>query len=121
MSYCLLITSFTMENRLSKKIVGSSPLVFEIELVQVLPLFQEFVCFCLCSFVWLDFSLCVFCIHNIDVCAYLEDMFSLGTSWTWGHGAAAASLLLGYQIQQLLAQMSDLFKFTIELFIIPQS
>lgn len=61
------------------------------------------------------------CVQIIDVCAYLEHMLSLGTGWTWGHGAAAASPLLAYQIQQLQADIFDLFKFKIELFIVPQS
>lgn len=44
---------------------------------------------CICTHVW---GGCVF-----DLCVYLswENILSLATGCTWGHGAAEASLLLG--------------------------
>lgn len=50
----------------------------------------------LCVFV------CTYCVHIVCVSAhaYWQYVLRLTTGWTWGHGAAAACLLLSYQIWQ---------------------
>ena len=120
MSHCLLITTSTIRNRSSKKVVESPHLVFKTKLVQVSTSVSRVYVFlpvsiCVASFV----TMCILCTsaYTILKCACLVHKLSLDTGWTWGHGAAAASSLLGCQIKQLLAHMSDLFKFKTELFI----
>lgn len=40
-------------------------------------------------------------VFELCICSFWENIFSLDTGWTWGHGAAAASLLLGCWIWQM--------------------
>lgn len=58
--------------------------------------------FYLCWPVWLLMCTYSFSSICIWVCIYCTYMFSLTTSWSWGHRAAAALPLPGYGIQQLL-------------------
>jgi len=48
------------------------------------------------------------CTHSF-FCAYQEYVLSLATVWIGNHGAAAASYLVDYCIQQALALLSQAF------------